>query len=267
MNMAKGLRPVRSQIRFASVRAITALILREMTTTYGRSPGGYVWMVIEPVLGIALLAAVFSLGFRNPPIGSNFAIFYATGLLPFFMFIDVSTKLAQAINYSRQLLAYPRVTFVDAIVARLILSVLTRLLVSCIVFAGILVLFDTRTTLELARILLSFAMAIALGAGVGTLNCFAMSMFPVWQQVWSIVTRPLILVSGVIFLFDAVPEPWRGYLWFNPLVHVTGEMRAAFYVSYDAPYVAPAYVFAVSLIAGLIGLVFLHRYHRDIMEL
>ena len=29
--------------RFRSARAVVALMLREMATTYGRSPGGYVW--------------------------------------------------------------------------------------------------------------------------------------------------------------------------------------------------------------------------------
>jgi hypothetical protein len=50
----------------ASFRTITALILREMATTYGRSPGGYLWAVLEPVAGVALLSLVFSLALRNP---------------------------------------------------------------------------------------------------------------------------------------------------------------------------------------------------------
>ena len=40
------LRPPRVQ----TFRTISALIMREMQTTYGRSPGGYLWAVLEPVL-------------------------------------------------------------------------------------------------------------------------------------------------------------------------------------------------------------------------
>ena len=39
------------------------------------------------------------------------------------------------------------------------------------------------------------------------------------------------------------------------------------YNSYDAAYVTPSYVFAISAIFGTFGLLFLWRYHRDIMEL
>jgi len=211
------------------------------------------------------MVAIFSAGFRSPPLGSNFAIFYATGFMPFILFMDVSAKLGQALNYSRPFLVYPRITFLDAIIARFILNFLTQLLVSYILIAGTLLLYETRTTLELDRIFLSYSMAACFGIGVGIMNCFLMSLTPMWQQIWGIVTRPLIFVSGIIFMYDTIPEPYRSYLWYNPLIHITGEMRGAFYVSYEADYVEPMYVFSISLILTVFGLMFLRQYHRDII--
>ncbi len=256
----------RSTMVFATPRIIVALILREIGTSYGRSPGGYIWALAEPVLGIALLTAIFSIGFRMPPLGNNFPIFYATGLLPFLMFVDLSNKVAQAINYSKQLLAYPRVTFVDAILGRFILNFLTQLLVGFIVLSGIIFLFDTRAAINASDIVSALTMIAALSLGVGVFNCFMMSMFQVWQRVYGICTRPLLLLSGVIFLYETIPEPYRGYLWFNPLIHVVGRVRSGFYHNYDVPYVSSAYVYAVAAILGLFGLVLLRRYHRDILE-
>ena len=91
-------------------RAVMALILREMATSYGRSPGGYAWAVLEPLAGIAPLTVVLSVAFHAPPLGSSFALFYATGLVPFLFYNEISTKVAQSINFSRPLLAYPSVT-------------------------------------------------------------------------------------------------------------------------------------------------------------
>lgn len=260
------LRPVRARLRFGTLRAVVALILREMSTTYGRSAGGYLWAVLEPVLSIALLTFVFSLAFQSPPLGSNFPIFYATGFMPFILFNDVSNKLSQAIGFSKQLLNFPRITFIDVMVARMVLSVLTKLLVSYLILFGILSAFDTGTRIDLPHVLLSFAMAAAFGVGVGTMNCFLMSMFPVWRQAWSIVTTPLMLISGVIIMVDSLPDQYLYYLTFNPLVHITAEMRTGFYYSYTAPYISVAYVFAVSLVLTAAGLLFLRRYYRDILE-
>ncbi len=265
---SKGaLRNVRATLpALVSMRTIAALLLREMSTTYGRSPGGYLWAVAEPALGLILLVVVFSTGFRTPPLGTNFAIFYATGLMPFFTFLMVSNKVGQAINFSKQLLAYPRVTFLDALLARFVLASLTQFLVSYIILMVILSTMETRTVIVLPEILSAFCMAATLGLGIGTLNAVLMAYYPIWQSVWSVITRPLVLVSGVIFLHDRVPEPYREWLSWNPLVHVVGRNRTGFYYSYRGEYVDTVYVYQVALICGAVGLLFLGRYYRNSLE-
>jgi capsular polysaccharide transport system permease protein len=258
--------PVRPNRRiFATPRAIAALILREMSTTYGRSPGGYIWAILEPLGTIAVMSAVFSTGFRSPSLGSNFAIYYATGVMPFYAFLMPANAVTGAIKFSKNLLSYPAVTFIDAILARFLLNFLTQLLVSYIVLTALLTIFDTSNALEFDKLLLAYSMAAALGIGFGTLNCFLTSILPVWQQVWAMLSRPLVLLSGVIFLHERIPEPYRTWLEYNPLVHVVGESRAAFFPYYQAAYVDTTYVFLTSFIMLVFGLVFLRRYKYDIL--
>ena len=73
--------------RFSTLRTVLALMLREMSTTYGRSPGGYLWAILEPAGGIAMMSVAFGLVLRSPSLGTNFPIFYATGYLPFMMYM------------------------------------------------------------------------------------------------------------------------------------------------------------------------------------
>ena len=252
--------------RFRTLRTIFALIMREMGTTYGRSPGGYLWAILEPAAGIALLTVIFSVvGFRTPPIGTNFAIFYATGLLPFTAYMGISGKLAQALLFSKSLLAYPRVTFMDAILARFLLNFSTQLMTSYVLFALILLFYETRTSLDFNKLALAFAMVGALGFGVGVMNCYLTTRFQVWAQIWAIGNRPMFIISGIFFIFDTVPEPYRSYLWYNPLIHIIGMTRAAFYPYYDADYVSMSFVFAISIALSSLGLILLKRYHKDIL--
>jgi tetratricopeptide (TPR) repeat protein len=66
-------------------RVIHALIIRETRTRFGDSRLGYGWALIEPILHIALLSAVFSLLMHgNPPIGTHFFVFYYTGLIRYY---------------------------------------------------------------------------------------------------------------------------------------------------------------------------------------
>lgn len=260
------LRPVHQQRSFASLRSIGALILREMATTNGRSAGGYLWAIAEPVGGIALLTIIFSMGFRSPPIGTNFAIFYATGFLPFSIFMAMSGRISRSIMNSKALLAYPAVTFMDALIARTIFNAITQILVCYILFSGILLLMETRTDPQFEGIALATLMAFAFGIGVGVINCFLFATFPSWENIWSILTRPLFLLSCIFFMFDDMPAVAQKYLWYNPLVHVVGQMRKSFYPSYIGDYVSPIYVFAVSLTLIAIGIALLIRYHRDLQN-
>ncbi len=261
------LRPVRINIRFPTLRTIAAMVIRDMSTASGRAPGGFLWAVAEPVAGILLLTIIVRGSFREPPLGTNFAIFYASGLLPFYLYTDLQAKVATAILTGRQLLSYPRVTLFDALAARAIVSIVTEFMISYIVLSTILLTFETRTTLDLPRILLAYSMAIATGLGFGTLNCYLWVAFPVWRSLWSMLSRPLLLVSGVMILPEAIPRPIRDWLWWNPLLHVTSEMHAAFYYGYSPEDISPAYVFGLALGAGTFGFLLLRRYYRDLLEL
>jgi capsular polysaccharide transport system permease protein len=253
-------------MNFLGIRRIVALMLREMSTTYGRNPGGYIWAILEPTAGIALLTAIFALAFASPALGVSFPIFYATGLLPFLMFSEITNRLAQAINFSKPLLAYPAINAFDALIARFILSTLTQLLVAYLLLFGIMTFYETQLIPDLGAVVEAYAFVAFLSLGFGVMNCFFVTRFPIYQMMWGIMMRPMFLLCGVVFLFDQVPQPFRDWLWYNPLVHVVGMSRAAFYVNYDAEYVSQGYVLLISCLCLLVGLICLLRFHRYLVN-
>lgn len=267
LSLPQGKPPqARRRRRLATTRAIAALVLREMSTTYGRSPGGYIWAILEPAAGVALLTVIFSMAFVAPALGSNFSLFYATGLVPLTFFTSLSGRVGASVTYSRQLLAYPSVTYVDALLARFLLNALTQIMVATVIFVGILLAFDTKVIIRLPSVAGAIALAATLALGVGTLNCFLFTRFPIWQQLWSILTRPLFIVSCVFMLFDQIPSWARDWLWYNPIIHIVGLMRHGFYSTYHAPYVSVTYVLGVSLICGATGLLLLFRHQYSLLE-
>ncbi|WP_371223622.1 ABC transporter permease [Roseovarius sp. 2305UL8-3] len=258
------LREVR--LPFATSRTVFALMLREMSTSYGRSPGGYIWAVLEPVAGIAILTAIFSAGFRHPPLGTSFPLFYATGILTFLIYSDVAGKLSQTLNFSRALLEYPRVTFVDALLARFILNTLTQFMVHFLVMTGVILLFVGDVSIDLGKAALAYVIVLTLAVGIGTLNGFLVVAYPVWQSVWAVLNRPMFLISCMFFLFETVPQPYQDMLWYNPLVHPIGMMRDAYYPYYNPTYISVAYPMLIGASMMLAGLFLLNRYHRDILD-
>jgi capsular polysaccharide transport system permease protein len=252
--------------RLQRLRVIAALVLRGMGTRNSRSAGGYLWAILEPLGTTLLLALAFGLMLRTPPLGTSFILFYATGVLPFRHYAATASKVAGAINANRGLLAYPVVNPLDAVFAQAALAFMTDILVAVIVFAGIAAFTEADISLDLAPATAAFVLAALMGLGVGTLNCVLFGFFPTWKNVWSVLSRPLFLASGILYLFQSVPTPLQGVLWWNPLIHVTGLMRAGFYGSYDPAYVSVPYVLGVAGTLFLVGGWLLRRHASFLIE-
>lgn len=263
-----GLRPApRLRARKArTARSIMALMLREMSSTYGRSPGGYAWALLEPIGAIAIFTLIIALGLRirAPSVGVSFELFFATGVLPYRMFLSNARNVAASISFSRALLLYPSVTYTDAILARFFLQVLIHSMVFVLVMTGILIIFETRALLHLPSILLSLSMAASLGLGLGVLNAYLFPTYPIWKSVWGIITTPLFIMSTIVYAYEDMPQIGQEVLWYNPLVHIVGIMRRGFYGIYDASWASPVYVFGLAAVLALLGFVLLGRYYRFI---
>lgn len=248
-----------------SIRSITALMLREMSARYGRSPGGYIWAVLEPIGAIVVIAVALSFIIRVPSLGNSFLLFYASGYIPFLIYNLLQANITQALIYSRPLLMYPVVSWIDAILARFLLNLLTSIAVACIVLFGILRFTETNAILELGPLLISVGLMALLGLGHGTLNCLLFGLFPAWAQLWSIVSRPLMVVAGVFFVMEDLPGHVQDIMWWTPWIHATSLFRQGIYATYEPGFVSIILVLVWALVPLAAGLLLLRRFRQDIL--
>lgn len=251
--------------RSSALRAIGALVLREIATRYGRTPGGYLWAVLQPLGMIVVLAYAFALLQKSPALGTSFLLFKATGVLILRAFVVLSSVTGHALSFSRSLLLYPRVTWLDAVLARFALNLLVQIGVMALILGGIFLHDDIATFIDWPMLLLAVVLTALCGLSVGLLNSYLFHRFEIWHQAWSIVTAPLFIISGVILLYEDMPALAQGWLWYNPVLHLTGLMRAAFYPVYRPDYVSLWYVGVWCLIPLVIGMMLMRLHYRDLL--
>jgi capsular polysaccharide transport system permease protein len=246
--------------------AITfALIVREMTTRYGNKFGGYMWAVLDPVLTIVILTTVFSAIARIPPLGRSFTLFFATGYAAFYIYRSTSEQVGAAVDANRALLNYPVVRPYDTILGRILLQLATLFVVNVLLF-GVLYFFVPFEKINLGPIFLASLIAILLGAGVGTANIVWFHLSSTYQQIWGIVNRPAFIVSGVFFLPESIPHPFREVLMWNPLVHIIGLFRTGFYPTYRAGYVSLPYIVGLTVFSLVFGFVLVWLFDARLRE-
>lgn len=229
-------------VHFQTARIIGALILREASARFGKSAGGYLWAIAEPAAGILLLSVAFGYLLASPPVGSSFFLFYTSGVVPLLFFTALSGSLAQSVTSNRGLLAYPVVSIFEVLIARLLLEMMTYAAVFLIILVFVVSVEEIVLHPDPLQIIFAFLLTALLGLAVGMANCILFIRFPVWRSFWRILTRPMLIISGVLFSYERMPDSLKDWLWYNPLLQIIGSMRGGLYSTYDDSYVSYIYV-------------------------
>lgn len=246
---------VDSRLFRTHVRVVGALLVREMASRFGSKPGGYLWAFLDPAAHITLLSLLFGSISRRPVLGSSFPLFFATGFLAFQFYAAMSGYINGAVKSNRSLLSYPSVAPIDTILARLILQLVTTVVVAAIVLAIISAMLPVPPTLNWIALSQAVVSASAIGLGIGLFNNVAFQN-GLYEKVFKIVTRPLYLISGVFFLPDALPYPYRDIVLLNPLCHVVMLFRVGFYPEYNPQSLDVTYLSIFSAITVFVGMSF-----------
>lgn len=235
-------------------RVIFALILREMSTRFGKSSLGYIWAVIMPFALIMLKTAMFSFIGRSPDLGQSFTLFFATGLVPFLMFSHISNGVGKAVSSNKALLGYPHVKEIDTFFARGILESATLLVAALFILVVLHIQevdYVVRSFLELFGLI---GVIVMFSVGLGMVNAQVFEYLPSYEQFFSMIRMPLFFLSGIFYIADTLPIMVREILIWNPLLQFSEWMRSIFYHGFDSPYVNHEYLFAWSFGLFFIGM-------------
>ena len=250
------------------VRVVGALVRREMKVHGGESRLGYLWAVIEPMLHLLAYMAMFEYILKRPSaLGGSVALFLLTGIVPFFLYSKMATYISGAILSNKSLLNLPPVKPIDVVVARAVLEAATYLFVSFVMFAGLFLAgnadaipFDPLVVMQ------ACALAICLGLGVGMINIVIQSFFHNWMPMFGLLSFPLWFFSGIWFVPEQVPQPYRGYMLYNPLLDVVMLFRTGFYRDFKPLFLDVSYAVGVIVLMVAMGLALMRVTRRKLLE-
>ncbi|WP_154720322.1 ABC transporter permease [Ciceribacter sp. T2.26MG-112.2] len=248
------------------LRIVAALLMREMSARFGNKPGGYIWALLDPAAHVMLMTVIFSAIAHAPPLGSSFPLFFATGYIGFQFYLATLSQVSGALKANKSLLSYPNVAPIDTVVARYILQMGTTILVGVIVFSVIGGTLHTPLRPAWGFIIEAALLGSLLALGASLVNTVLFLKYPLYESVFHIVSRPLFLLSGVVFLPEALPNPFREIILLNPVIHVVTLFRRGFYPEYRATSFSPEYLYSwvfCALFAGMILFTFSTRTLRN----
>ena len=237
-------------------RIIGALILRDMKTRFGRSHIGYLIAVAWPLSHMLGIMGVQYVVGRVVPIGTDLAVFAATGLLPYILCIYPARQMMTAIAINQPLLLFSLVKTTDMIIARATLEVLTACVVGMVF---LLILYSSDVDLEpidSAEAIMAVLTSIYLGVCIGIVNTIMYGLFQiVWLVIFILFAILLYGTSGALILSTSLPAAVRDVLWYNPLYQCVEWLRSAYYDGYAGSPVSRIYVLCFATFCLFLGVV------------
>ncbi|WP_373976093.1 ABC transporter permease [Chitinibacter sp. SCUT-21] len=245
---------------------ISALLMREVITRYGRNNLGFMWLFFEPMLFTAGISILWY--FTRGAHGLSLPIipFALTGYSTVLLWRNASTRCAKAIEPNISLLFHRNVTVLDLFITRVLLEIAG----ATIALIGLSVIFISLGLMKIPSDILTMIwgwllfcwFAFSLGLIVGVMT----EVSETFGRTWGLLTYLAFPLSGAFFMVEWLPHSAAQWMLLIPMVHGTEMLREGYFgplvnAHYDASYFA-----LINFVMLFIGLALLTRFKNSLGE-
>ena len=235
--------------------ALVALFLREAVNRLSAGRAAWLWILLEPLAHVLFLMTLFGFIFRRSVAGVEGAMFIMIGLLAFFMVRNTTLRGMAAINANASLFAYRQVLPVDTVLVRAALEAFVALVCALVVLAGAGLAGYQVIPHDPVMVLAALTGLWLNGLGLALVFSVAGELVPELGKLLRMLFHPLYFVSGVMIPAMVVPQPYRDWLFVNPLLHGLELLRHGFFPQFQmASEASLFYLYGFALIAIMLGL-------------
>ena len=202
------------------------LVWRDLKVRYRQTIIGIGWVVLQPLMTMALFTAVFGNFAKIPSDGVPYPIFTYSALLPWNLFATSLTRGTESVVGNAQLISkiyFPRLLLPISG----ILSPTVDFAISFVILAVMMIWFRTLPTWGVLALpfflILALLTALAVGLWLSALNVRYRDVghtIPFLVQLW-------MFASPVAYPVSLVPERWRVLYSLNPMAGVIEGFRWA----------------------------------------
>lgn len=241
---------------------IWALALKELKIRYKRSVLGFLWALLNPLLLMLVLTAVFS---TVMPINiPHYAIFLLSALLPWTFFAQSLSYAADSLVLNADLIKKVRVAKLVFPLAALA-SNLINLVLSLIPLALLVVVLRHPfhwTWLYIPVPLLALTI-LTMGATFffATANVYYRDVGHILQ----ILLQAWFYVTPIIYTAEIFPKKWQWLFRLNPVVFALNGFRMGIYAGQLPSWQSIVASFACAFLALFIGYAIFHKHQDEVV--
>lgn len=200
---------------------------RDIKVRYKQTALGVAWVILRPVISVAIFTAVFGYLAKIPSEGYSYPVFVLAALTPWTFFSGAIAASGNSVLGSTGLIGkiyFPRLIIPMASIG----SAVVDFAISALFLLAVLPLFDVAWTLSLLWIPVLFFVVLCLALGVGTLFSALTVRYRDFVGLMGYLLQIWMYATPVVYPASLVPERWRWILYLNPMAGLIEGFRAAF---------------------------------------
>ena len=202
---------------------LTSLISRDFKLKYRRSVLGVVWSVLNPLLMMCVLAAVFSFFLRFAEI-EHYPLYLILGNTLFGVMSDSTSTAMMSIIESSSLIKKIRIEKMIFPLEK-VLFALVNFCLALIAVAAVMIFFQVVPTLNILFLPLLLVYVLLFSAGLSLLLSALAVFFRDVCHLWSVVITAWTYATPLFYPVDILPEWMMAVEQFNPMYHYVTYFR------------------------------------------
>ena len=240
------------------------LIWRDIKVLYAQTILGFLWAILQPLITITLFTIVFGTVAKVPSDGVPYVLFSTVAIIPWTYMSQSMSNSSQSLVAGQNLLGkiyFPRLLFpLTSIFANLV-----DFSISMLIFIAVSLYYHVIPTWNLLFLPLFCILMICISASVG-IGFSAMAIrFRDVKYAMPFSLRMLMYTAPIVYSASAIPEKYRLWYSFNPIVSVIEGFRACLLgTPFPWQYIWPGTL--VTLILLLVGLYYFKRMEQIFVD-
>lgn len=224
-------------------RVINALMIRELTTRFGRENIGFLWIMAEPLLFAVLVGTLWRVMKGPSEYGMDIMTFVVSGYIPMVLFRSSVNRAVHSFTANGSLMYHRQIKILDIILVRCFIEIVGHMM-AYVLIALILGAFGVFPwPYDLGFVLLGWGYYVLFTVSVCLVVAPLSEMSETLEKFIPVTTYIMIPFSGAFYIVSSLAPIAQEIVLYSPPVHGMEMMRYGLF----GPSIDPHYDFLYPL--------------------
>lgn len=224
-------------------RVIGALMLRELTTRFGRENIGFLWIMVEPLLFALLVGLLWRVTKGPIEFGVEIVAFVVSGYIPLVFFRSVIIRAINSFAANGSLMYHRQIKILDIILVRFLIEMIGHMMSYLVVGLGLAAFGLFPMPYDVGMIILGWVYYCLFTFSLALIIAPLSEYSEVVEKFVPVTTYLMVPFSGTFFIVSALSPDAAQVALYSPPVHAMEMMRYGLF----GPSIDPHYDFIFPL--------------------